>query len=89
MRGRRVSSTIVLSLKEVDAWPVNPTTSPCGGRGSGRDVPSPWLHESGSGGWWPPPCALSWSQASPSAFAKWSSTEPVMDTELDTGSASL
>lgn len=50
MRGRRVSSTIVLLLKEVDAWPVNPT-SVCGGRGSGRDVPSPRLHESGSGGW--------------------------------------
>lgn len=49
----------------------------------------PLPHESDSEDCWPPPLALIWSQASPSALAKWSSTEPVMDTELDTGSASL
>lgn len=36
-----------------------------------------------------PPLALIWSQVSPRALAKWSSTEPVMDTELVTGSGSL
>lgn len=36
------------------------------------------------------PLFLIWSQVSPSALAKWSSTEPVMDTELvAVGSGSL
>lgn len=33
--------------------------------------------------------ALIWSHVSPRALAKWSSTEPVMDTELGAGSGSL
>lgn len=36
-----------------------------------------------------PPLALIWSQVSPRALVKWSSTDPVMDTELVTGSGSL
>lgn len=51
----------------------------------------PIFQELASGLWGPPPgpLALIWSQVFPKALAKWSSTEPVMDTELEMGSGSL